>query len=475
MRHVDEGRVHAWLDGELPGPGPDGARELERHLAACAACRAMVEEERAIRDRASALLRTADPGPAADPRVVPLPVPARRRAPRRAWIAAGWAASIVLALGIGWMARPAPREQLAIDAVTVSAPARAPATPQSADPATVAEPAPSLDPAAVPDVVPPGLSPAASPPRAAPAARPPVRPAAPPAAMAPPEAPRAAAARERVARRAEGERAAERLRERAPAAEGYYPLSRRSTGLRGTVTDADGRPVPGAVVTVPSLAVTARTDADGSYALSLPASRMAGADTLVVHAQRLGMRGEEQRVALGPGASRRVDFSLEPAALALEGLAVTATGAPAEALADAAPSRGEVAMAPPPPPPPAPSPARRGVAWRTTDRAEAERQLGRSLVTAPDLPVVAIELGLVEGGTAVRVRQRLPDGEVLSLVQRRPRRGLGFAPSADPMARAAAELGGAGLVLEQDGVVVEVTAPLAPDSLRRLLKPIRRR
>ena len=45
MSHVDEGTLHAYLDGELPAP------ERERwavHIAACAECRTRLEEERAL-------------------------------------------------------------------------------------------------------------------------------------------------------------------------------------------------------------------------------------------------------------------------------------------------------------------------------------------------------------------------------------------------------------------------------------------
>ena len=43
MQHVDEGQLHAYLDGELTEPG-DGPREVERHLEECAECRALMQE-----------------------------------------------------------------------------------------------------------------------------------------------------------------------------------------------------------------------------------------------------------------------------------------------------------------------------------------------------------------------------------------------------------------------------------------------
>jgi anti-sigma factor RsiW len=71
MQHVDEGRLHAWLDGELPDTGAEGARALERHIEGCAACRNRADEARRMIGEASAILGGADPGEMAAPRAVP--------------------------------------------------------------------------------------------------------------------------------------------------------------------------------------------------------------------------------------------------------------------------------------------------------------------------------------------------------------------------------------------------------------------
>lgn len=78
MQHPDEGTIHAWLDGALPG---EQARELERHLSGCAACQAQVAAARGITAAASRILAALDEVPAD---VVPRAgvSPAR---PRRAW------------------------------------------------------------------------------------------------------------------------------------------------------------------------------------------------------------------------------------------------------------------------------------------------------------------------------------------------------------------------------------------------------
>ena len=101
MSHVDEGTLHAYLDGELPSAERAG---VEAHLAQCAPCRAGLEEARALLERASTLLGSVRPPERAIP-----PFEALRRAPRRSpWHVRtpfAWAASIALALGIGYYLR----------------------------------------------------------------------------------------------------------------------------------------------------------------------------------------------------------------------------------------------------------------------------------------------------------------------------------------------------------------------------------
>lgn len=98
MSHVDEGTLHAYLDGELPSTERG---TVEAHIAQCEACRARLGEERALRERASALLGAARPLERPTP-----PFEQLRRAPRRSpWrvrTSFAWAASIALALGLGY-------------------------------------------------------------------------------------------------------------------------------------------------------------------------------------------------------------------------------------------------------------------------------------------------------------------------------------------------------------------------------------
>src|SRR5438876_2431016 len=98
MSHVDHGTLHAYLDGELPQAE---ARGVEAHVAECAGCRDRLEEERALIARADELLGLAAPPDRATPpfRAGDLKPPARLWSQVRLPLA--WAATVMLALGIG--------------------------------------------------------------------------------------------------------------------------------------------------------------------------------------------------------------------------------------------------------------------------------------------------------------------------------------------------------------------------------------
>ncbi len=114
MSHVDEGLLHAYLDGALP-PGTPERRELEAHLGVCADCRVRLDDARRTKDTAQHALDAAstDVVPSWDTIVAEH---ARREAGgaggagsgparRRPFIPMAWAASVVLALGAGFMGR----------------------------------------------------------------------------------------------------------------------------------------------------------------------------------------------------------------------------------------------------------------------------------------------------------------------------------------------------------------------------------
>src|SRR6267378_1436927 len=101
MSHVDEGTLHSYLDGEL---SPDERAAVDSHLAQCATCRASLAEERALLERANAVLGAARPLERPAPPFEQL----RRESNRSPWRvrrSIAWAASIVLAVGLGYSLR----------------------------------------------------------------------------------------------------------------------------------------------------------------------------------------------------------------------------------------------------------------------------------------------------------------------------------------------------------------------------------
>ncbi|MDP2956307.1 MAG: zf-HC2 domain-containing protein [Longimicrobiales bacterium] len=137
MSHVDEGALHAYLDGALDALPASESDRIREHLASCDACARRLEEERALRAEAQAILAGADPGVGALPSLEEL----RQRADARARPRPGlrlhrltWAASIVVAVGAGWMLRgsQAPRFSDALESPRVEQPRAAEVPPEEA-------------------------------------------------------------------------------------------------------------------------------------------------------------------------------------------------------------------------------------------------------------------------------------------------------------------------------------------------------
>src|SRR3989442_4229060 len=98
MSHVDDGTLHAYLDGEL---SPAEVQGVEAHLAQCPACRGRLDEQRALITRAGELLALAAP----PDRELPPFRAGDLKPPTRLWwkvrLPRAGAATLVLALGIG--------------------------------------------------------------------------------------------------------------------------------------------------------------------------------------------------------------------------------------------------------------------------------------------------------------------------------------------------------------------------------------
>ncbi len=120
MRHITDGELHAYLDGALDLLPQDRGDEIRDHLGACSACGERLQDEEELREAAHALLARAAPAAMELPSFESLRAQAEareanedrlssasvatlpRRRPLRG-LPLAWAATVVLALGVGWM------------------------------------------------------------------------------------------------------------------------------------------------------------------------------------------------------------------------------------------------------------------------------------------------------------------------------------------------------------------------------------
>lgn len=117
MRHITDGELHAYLDGALDHLPNGRGDEVRRHLEECPVCRERLRDEEEILHQATGLLEQAAPLDVSAPSFEELRARAEasetsdagkegpmrhRRRPFRGMPLA-WAATVVLALGVGWM------------------------------------------------------------------------------------------------------------------------------------------------------------------------------------------------------------------------------------------------------------------------------------------------------------------------------------------------------------------------------------
>ena len=118
MSHLDEGTVHALLDGEIPSTE---LAPIQAHLADCAECQARLDAERELLGAADRLVGLIEAPAESEARAIGSP----RMGNRRRWTRdLAWAASIIGAVGLGYAARdlrigPGPVRQLDSSAANI--------------------------------------------------------------------------------------------------------------------------------------------------------------------------------------------------------------------------------------------------------------------------------------------------------------------------------------------------------------------
>ena len=127
MSHVDDGELTAYADGAYPVNDPVALR-IGEHLSTCGNCRTRLEQSEMLRSRASEILSYATPIKVETPAFEALQHQAiTRKRSVRTMFPLAYAASIILALGLGWFGRGAWKSNPALetlatrDAVTESA------------------------------------------------------------------------------------------------------------------------------------------------------------------------------------------------------------------------------------------------------------------------------------------------------------------------------------------------------------------
>lgn len=174
MSHIPEAELHAYLDQALPRLR---CVEIESHLAECTPCRTARDEIAALRDRTTAMLARLAPRRTVPPPLADLRHRAAHRASEQARFRqrTAWAASVVVALGVGWGASylvhpPSGRALATRTPAAPTIPTAAPAGP-TRTPADTAAPASTEAPADEARAI-LAAEPTATPPAAAPAPKP---------------------------------------------------------------------------------------------------------------------------------------------------------------------------------------------------------------------------------------------------------------------------------------------------------------
>lgn len=339
MQHLDEGTIHAWLDGAL---APNEATAAEAHAQSCEECARVVAEARGLIAASSRILGALDDVPAVQGAAgstgsLSLPATRARRSPwwRRGGIGYAAAATALLAVGttLVW-SKLSPDTALDARVTAASEPAPAPvaATSQAiGDSAASKRAAESRPPASdlardaandAKNVVPTATNAKLSAKETQPAkeeqlAKDIVVPL--PGAMPRPAAPTSAPPVKQESERKALTDAAQ--------------FSRQAQVLGRVLDAATGAPVAGAIVSIDTARVSTQTDSAGKFQLqAVPLG------TQTVRVRALGFQAMQHAVAVAPSDSVQLAFALQKSTVALQ--EVVATGAAASAQQDRREAQG---------------------------------------------------------------------------------------------------------------------------------------
>lgn len=415
MQHLDDGRLQEWVDRARSGLGAHEQDAIQRHLAECGDCAGRVahlaELDRHTRALLSSGMPTYEPPDFAgvSRRAHGLADGHRRR---RLMRGGGWAASVAIALGVGWaaneMARGGPLANG--DRPTPSSTPRAetpvrPASPLAADRSAEAPPADersggeraiprraepigAQEPAVVADAT-------ATPPSIGPATR------VDPIELLDIAVPAPTEPRLPVALGPES------------AGVEVTPITRSGPRVvRGRVTDVSGSPVEAAQVFVEGTPIGALTNTDGEFRLLLgDAASAAEAQPLTLMVQRIGYSQVSRDLTGVRGDTTLVDVRLSEQALSLDQIVVTGTAAGERTQARRGAVEGDIGAV---------RPVTVGAArWAPLQRADVEAAAGFAIMSLPGRPIAEVAVESFEGVWVTRVVQTLAGGETVVLFQSR--------------------------------------------------------
>jgi hypothetical protein len=458
MPHMDEGRLQAWLDGPRSGLPVAEREEIAAHVASCDVCAVRLSQLRSSDVASRDLLGSMGAAERGMPdfseivdRSRSLEAPRRTTgAPLRRRFPVQWAASIVLALGVGWMANEvartdgragAPAERL-IPTPAFDAGVPAPGTADVAGEDALT-PSPALEASAEPtESTAPDRDAAAAGPEAtvqAARARGPEGSdpqAAELRALAPPPASAQGAPRPVSAEQARN------ALDAAPASD--------ATWVNGRVTDATGLPIEDAVVTIPGTPSSALSGPDGRFRMQISADSLGPGAQL--QALYVGYAPASRDVPPGVGELSVGDLRMEQRAIELEGVVVTGTAIAAQRRTLAAPNRLAVGSSD---------------AWRRVGVGDAEALLGARPLRLPGLNWTTIEADADGDPHVVRVSHETESGAVVVLLQSRSAIDIELDPGTPHARRTTAE----GLHLLAIGPIDPVTLADLLDRAEEIVDP----